>query len=102
MCVCTCMHTCMHAGARTCMCLCVRLCLCVSLCVCVYVVTVCASLHVCVCMCALDKAPNGAGSWFVAQCYDKTCATLAGSEVGFYYCYCYWCYWVFVSTKYLM
>ena len=41
---------------------------------------------VCVCVCvrarAFYKALNYATSWFVAQCYDKTCASLAHGEMG--------------------
>ena len=34
--------------------------------------------------CALDKEPSGAGSWFVTQCYGKTCTTMACSEAGWF------------------
>ena len=32
-------------------------------------VCVCVCVNVCMYVCALDKEPSGAGSWFVAQCY---------------------------------
>ena len=41
----------------------------------------CLSVCMRVCVCALDKTPNGAGSWFVAQCYDNICITLACSDI---------------------
>ena len=101
---CACMCMSVHVRVALCVCVCVwcvRVC---GVCMCVVCVRVCLCKRVCVCMyvCALDKEASGARSWFVAQCYGKTCTTLACSEVGWCYCFCYLYCWVFVSTKHTM
>ena len=75
--VCVCVCVCVYVCVYVCVCMCVCICVCVCVSACMYM-----CLCVCVCVCAFYKASNDAGSWFVAQRYDKTCASLAHCEMG--------------------
>ena len=107
-CVCACVRVCTCVGMFVCfLCVCVFVCVCMCVCMCVCVCVcacacawLCSRAYVYMYVCALDKAASGAENclWPSAM-VAKTCATLACSEVGWYYRFCYLYYCVFLSTK---
>ena len=72
-----------------CVCACVRVCVCVSVCLCV-----CVSVCVCVCMCLLYIKQEVVQKVVFGPVLFKTFPTVACSEVGWYYLFCYLYYWV--------